>query len=155
MTRRAASLPFVLRRSTDVIGRAITTTTDTTHGLLHLDGHRLVMQWRRARTTDQIGDEIRSDVEVGVVREVEVPITAVSGAFVRRRWWGRASLVLVAADLQAFDRIAGSEGLALEHPAELVIPLRRADRLLAEEFAAELALALAERQLSSGTDTTP
>jgi hypothetical protein len=33
----------------------------------------------------------------------------------------------------------------LEHPAELVLGIRRRDRLQAMEFAAELALALAER----------
>jgi hypothetical protein len=64
---------------------------------------------------------------------------------VRRRWWDGDRLVLTAADLRAFEVVSGEAGLRLGHPAELVVKLRRRDRLAAEEFAAELALALAER----------
>jgi hypothetical protein len=67
-----------------------------------------------------------------------------------------ARLVLQAADLRAFDVLAGPEGLKLDHPAELVLRLRRKDLLTAEEFAAELALAVAQleepAELQEGRD---
>jgi hypothetical protein len=64
-------------------------------------------------------------------------------------------LVLRAADLGAFEEVTGAGGLALAHPSELVLRLRRADHLTAEEFAAELALALAERTLPGGDGDPP
>jgi len=148
---RSAALPFTLKRSQDVLGAgSITSTTETIHGLLRLDGNRVLIQWRLARRTERIGGEIRTDREFEAVREVVVPLEAVAGAVVRRRWWEvfRAPrLILTGADLQAFEEVAGEGGLRLEHPAELVVKLRRSDRMLAEEFAAELVLAVAERSL--------
>jgi hypothetical protein len=147
----AAALPFTLRRGQDVIARGeITSTTETVHGLLRLDGERLVIQWRVARETDRVGKEIRTDRELEPVREVAVPLAAIAGAAVRTAWWrwppGRR-LVLTAADLRAFEAVAGEAGLRLDHPAELALPVRRADRVAAREFAGELELAIAEREL--------
>ncbi len=125
----------------------MTTTTETVHGLLHLDGERLTIQWRLGRKTQHLGAEIRTDEEFEAVRQVVIPLEAVVGAGVRRRWWQLLSgprLVLRAADLQAFEEVTGEGGLRLAHPAELVLRLRRSDRLAAEEFSAELALAVAE-----------
>jgi hypothetical protein len=150
---RSAALPFNLKRSQDVLGSSsITTTTETVHGLLRLDGDRLVIQWRLARKTEFIGNEIRTDREVEAVREVVVPLDGVAGASLRRSWLGvlRAPrLVLTAADLQAFEAVAGEGGLRLKHPAELIFRVRRSDGLLAEEFAAELTLAVAEHALKA------
>lgn len=148
----SAAIPFVLRRSHDVVGgREITSTTETVHGLLHLDGERLHVQWRVARSTDHVGKEIRTDREVDAVREVVIPLSAVASATVRWRWrWPPGPyLVLTAADLRAFEDVAGKAGLSLDHPAELALPLRRADRALGNEFAGELELALAERALAA------
>jgi hypothetical protein len=150
---RSAALPFKLKRSQDVLGAgSVTTTTETVHGLLRLDGDRLVIQWRLARRTEFIGKEIRTDREVEAVQEVVVPLDGVAGASLRRSSLGflRAPrLVLTAADLQAFEAVAGEGGLRLKHPAELVLRVRRSDRLLAEEFAAELTLAVAEEALEA------
>jgi len=143
-----AALPFTLKKSNDAFsGDGMTSTTETVHGLLLLDEDRLVIQWRRARKTDHIGNEIRSEEEVEAVREVVIPLSGVAGAAVRRRWWHTLTgprLVLTAADLRAFEEVAGSGGLATRHPAELVLRLRRSHTLAAEEFAAELELAVAE-----------
>jgi hypothetical protein len=151
---RSAALPFSLRRSSDVIAAGtITSTTETVHGLLRLDEDRLVVQWRVSRKIDFIGGEIRTDEELKAVREATLPLAAVAGAAVRRPWWGLAAsprLVLTAADLRAFEPLTGPDGLGLAHPAELVLRLRRGDRLPAEEFAAELALALAQQVLPEG-----
>ena len=148
-----AALPFTLKRSQDVLGAgSITTTTETVHGLLRLDGDRLVIQWRLARKTDHIGSEIRTDREYEAVKEVVLPLEIVAGAQVRRSLWrvfGGPRMVLTAADLQAFEEVAGEGGLRLKHPAELVVRIRRSDRMLAEEFSAELALAVAERALEA------
>src|SRR5215468_1788274 len=150
----AASLPFVLRREHGVIsGREITSTRDEIHGLLRLDGERLVVQWSASRETSRVGREIRTDRELAPVREVVVPLDAVAGAQLRwawRRWPPRQVLVLTAADLRAFQSLAGETdgpGLVLEHPAELTVELRRRDREAAREFVAELELALAEHAL--------
>jgi len=147
----SVALPFTLKRSQDVLGASsITSTTETVHGLLWLDGDRVVIQWRLGRKTEHIGGEIRTDQEYEAVREVVVPLEVLVAAVVRRRWWEawRAPrLILRAADLQAFEKVAGQDGLRLEHPAELVVKIRRSDVMLAEEFSAELALAVAERSL--------
>jgi hypothetical protein len=145
-------VPFHFKRSQDVLGSgSITTTTETIHGLLRLDGDRLVIQWRLARKTDHLGGaELRTDRELEAVREVVLPVEVVAGAQVRRPPWlffGSPKIVLTAADLRAFEEVAGEGGLRLKHPAELVVRVRRSDSLLAEELCAELALAVAEQAL--------
>jgi hypothetical protein len=150
----SAALPFLLKRSQDVLGAAsMTSTTETVHGLLRLDGERLVVQWRLSRKIERIGAEIRTDRDLEAVREVVVPLDVLAGATVRRRfkgYLGRGKLVLTAGDLRAFEEIAGEEGLRLGHPAELVVGFRRSDRILAEEFAAEVTLAIAEKEAEAG-----
>jgi len=148
----SAALPFVLHRSHDEIGKGeITSTQETVHGLLRLDGDRIHVQWRVARETDRVGREIRTDREVDPVREVVLPLTAIAGASVRWRWrWPPGPyLVLTAADLRAFEDVAGAAGLSLDHPAELALRLRRSDRELGSEFASDLELAVAERALAA------
>lgn len=149
---RSAVVPFHFKRSQDVLGAgSITSTTETVHGLLRLDGDRLVVQWRLARETAHLGGtEMRTDQELEAVREVVLPLEVLAGAQVRRSRWlffRSPQVVLTAADLQAFEEVAGEGGLRLKHPAELVVRVQRSDQLLAEEFSAELALAVAERAL--------
>ena len=160
MTRRP-TLPFTVRRSSDVItSGSITSTTETTHGLLRLEADRLVVQWRLHRSTDRIGPEIRTDVAVGEVREAVISLAGLGGAVLRRPWWAlgrRVTLVLLTSDLRALDGLAGAGGLQLAHPGQLELRIRPADRDLALEFVADLALAIGERALrlasgeSSGT----
>jgi hypothetical protein len=148
--RHVAALAFFLKRSEDIIAAGqITTTAETIHGLLRLDGERLVLQWRAVRETDYVGREIRSDKEIDPLREVELPLSAIASAAVRASWLPLrgARLVLTAADLRAFEHVVGKGGLRLDHPAELVLRLRLRDRIAAQEFAAELQLALAELAL--------
>lgn len=154
MTRFAA-VPFHLTRSRDQFTAAsVTSTREVIHGLLRLEGDRLVFQWRLTRRTEHMGAmDMRADEEREAVRELIVPLSGVAGATVRRRrWapWQGSRLTLRAADLRAFEEVAGEGGLKLDHPAELVLGLRRADVLAAEEFAAEVTLAVAERSLASG-----
>jgi hypothetical protein len=148
--RHSAALPFFLSRSDDVIGWEITSTTETVLGLLLLDGQRVIIQWRVGRQTDHIGAEIRTDREVDPVQEVVLPLGEIATATVRAsRWPWRPGLrlILTAADLRAFESVAGVAGLRLDHPAELVLRVRRGDRTLAREFVGELQLALAELAL--------
>ena len=152
---RSAALPFYIKRSEDEYSAmSVTTTSEVAHGLLRLDGERLVIQWRVARKTEHVGMQIRTDQEMEPVQEVVVPLDAVAGASVRSgllAWLsGGPRIVLTAADLRAFDALAGQEGLRLDHPAKISLRLGRADRLAAEEFAAELALAVAEAALGEG-----
>lgn len=144
----SAALPFFLRRSHDVVavGR-VTKTLERIHGLLRVDGERVTVQWRVAREVSHVGGEIRTDHEFEPVREVVLPLASLAGAAVH--WRGRNRIrgprfVLTAADLRAFEEIAGAAGLRLEHPAQLVLRIRRADILAAQEFAATLNLAVAE-----------
>jgi hypothetical protein len=132
----SAALPFVIHRKHDVVGVEITSTKETVHGLL------------------RVGWQIRTDTEVEPVREVTVPLSAVGGATVRRRWrWPPGIyVVLTAADLRAFEEVAGAAGLSLDHPAELALRLRGADLELGHEFVGELELALAERALAAAED---
>jgi hypothetical protein len=150
--RAAAALPFMLARSQDVIGVSeITSTREKVHGLLRLDGERLLIQWRVARSTDRVGTRvIRTDHELEPVREVVVPLRVIAGAAVRWRWWEwppGPRFLLIAADLRAFEEVAGAAGLRLDHPAELALRLRHSDRLVAREFAGELAMALADQAM--------
>jgi hypothetical protein len=148
---RSVALPFLLKRSSEVFtASSMSTTRETVHGLLRLEEDRLTIQWRVGRRTDHLGTGMHTDEEVEPVREITVPLSRISGSSLQRRILGRLvapRLVLLGADLAAFEGLAGAEGLGLQHPAELVLTLRRSDRLPAEEFTAELALALAQLEL--------
>ena len=154
---QTAALPFTLRRSSDVFsGSGMTTTTETVHGLLRLAEDHLVVQWRLARKTDHLGSEMRSEEELETVREVTVPLNGIAGAFVRRRWWewrGGSRLELTALDLRVFEEVAGQAGLKMAHPAQLVLKVNRRDQLAAEEFSADITLALAEQSLKAGQES--
>jgi len=154
----SAALPFKLKRSKDIFsGSGMTSTTETIHGLLRLADGVLTVQWRLARKTDYVGGEIRTDEEFEAVREVHVPLHAVAGVNIRNRWWEwplGPRLEVVASDLGAFEEVVGEAGLKMAHPAQLVLRIARRDRLVAEEFAAEVALALAERALKAPSDDT-
>lgn len=151
-----AALPFVLHRDHSAVsGFEVTSIREQLHGLLRLDGDRLVIQWRTAREITRTGREVRTDRELAPIREVAIPLSGLAGAHVRRawrRWWLREVLVLTAADLRAFDALTGEAdvpGLVLEHPAEIVVELRRSDQQLAREFVGELRLAISEHMLSA------
>ncbi len=143
----ATVLPFRIQRGDSVIkGGTVTTTNETIDGLLRLEEHRLVVQWRLERTTDLVGPEIRSDRKLEPVREAIVPLAGLAACTVRGSWWPWSrsiKVVLTAADMQAFEAVAGPRGLQLSHPAELVIAVRAQDRQAAREFASDVELAVA------------
>lgn len=148
------SLPFIIKRGSDVFsGEGMTSTVETVHGLLRPENDELKIHWRLVRKTEHMGSEMRSDQEVEPVREIVVSLSRVAGAIVRRRWWldwaTGPRLVLTASDLGAFEELAGHDGLSLDHPAEVVLRLRRSDALAGREFGAELALAKAEYDLAA------
>jgi hypothetical protein len=142
------AVPFVVRREQGTVrGFSVAATTEVTHGLLRLVAGRVVAQWSTARQTSRAGWEISVDHERLPVQEVEIPLQGLAGARVRWRllpWPPRWQLVVHAADLRAFERLAGELRLPQSHPAELVLDLRAVDRAAAREFAADLTLALAE-----------
>lgn len=140
------ALPFTLSRSDSVVGGEVTSTTERVHGLLLIDGERLLIQWRVSRATQRVGAEIRTDHELEPVREVAIELTSLAGAKVRKGLW-RRYLVLTGADLRAFEEVAGSAGIGLPHPAELLLQVRHRDVRAAREFAGELELAIADRAL--------
>lgn len=150
-TPRLATLPFELTRDHQVIAAGtVTTTEERRHGVLRLEGELLHVQWRVERQVQQIGPEIRTDVQHDGLREVPVPVRLLGDARVRRRgrlWWKRTELVLTARDLVAFDGLAGPEGFDFTHPAELALPVRTNNLELAREFALEVELAIADLAL--------
>lgn len=143
-----SAVPFTFKRSSDLYtsGGGYESTTETAHGLVRLEADRLVIQWRVAVVTESMeGSGYETHEEIEPVREIVIPLAKVAGAFVpERKWWRLTGpkLIITAADLLAFEKVAGQEGLKLKHPSRVVLRIRRADRLIAEEFAAELALAL-------------
>jgi hypothetical protein len=148
-----SALPFTLRRKSEVFsGLGMTTTTETVHGLLRLDREELTIQWRLARKVEHLGGEIRSDEELEAVREVHVPLRGLVGALVKNRWWAwplGLRLEITASDLGSFQEVAGQTGLKMAHPAQLVVGIKRRDRLAAQEFAADLTLVVAETALEA------
>ena len=147
---QVVALPFTLSRTDSVMGWEYVSTTERIHGLLILDAERLVIQWRITRETQRMGAQVRTDTELDPVREVIIPLTALAGARVRwewRRWPPGRFLALTGADLRAFEDVAGSTGIGLPHPGELLLQIRNADTLAAREFAGEVEMAIAERAL--------
>lgn len=143
-----SAVPFTLKRSSDLWDAhgGYEWTTETAHGLVRLEADQLVIQWRLAVQTEKMGDTWETNETIEPVREIVIPLAKVAGVTVPpRRWWhiGGPRLVIAASDLLAFEKIAGEQGLKLKHPAKLVLRVKRADRLIAEEFAAELSLAVA------------
>lgn len=147
------ALPFTLSRSDQIVGREVISTTERVHGLLLLDDERLVIQWRVSRATQRVGAEIRTDRELEPVREVAIPLSAMAGARVRRALWHQ-SLVLTSADLRAFEEVAGSAGIGMPHPAELILKVRRREVRAARDFAGELELAIADRTLRAAEEAS-
>jgi hypothetical protein len=152
---RATTLPFQISRSNDAFeGGTVTSTAEKVHGLLSLKESQLTVEWRLERTVNTVGRVIREDREMEAVRQVTVPITGIASAVLRAsRWpWSRASrLVLTAADLHSFESISGPVGLRLEHPAQLILEIRPADRTAAQEFAADVEMALADQAMKEST----
>ncbi len=151
------SLPFTLRRSEqEVKGAGYTSTHERVDGLLRLGDGVLSIQWRRARTIEEVGPVgIRTDRELEAVEEFTLPLSSLAGASLRRSWlrWPPGTyLHLTAADLQGFEPVAGPRGLQLSHPAELVVRVATRDGDAAREFVAELELALAQRALEAAED---
>ncbi len=146
----SSALPFQLKRTSQAFaGQEYRFTTERVDGLLRLDGENLVIQWRVARETQRYGPEMRTDQDLDPVREAIIPLATLASAEVRARgrWLLAPRIVLTAADLRAFEEVAGATGLRLDHPATLVLAIRRSDALAAREFAADVSLALAERAL--------
>ncbi|MBT8462371.1 MAG: hypothetical protein KJO44_07570, partial [Gemmatimonadetes bacterium] len=150
VTRRQAALPFILEGKEEVLGISeLTSTKDTIHGLLRLDGDKLVIQWR---LTIKIEHLTETDEEHGDVNTHVLPLDSIVGVALRHRWWELwlgPRLVLTATDMLAFEHLTGEEGLPLSHPAELAFRLRRRERLAGEEFVAEMILAMAELEVPS------
>lgn len=153
MAQPGSALPFPLRRKNEVFGMMeITSTTEVSHGLLRIEDDTLVVQWSTARETQQVGMVMKTDRALGPVREVRIPLAGLAGADLGWQWlrWPPGpGLVLRAADLRAFEALAGDAGLVLEHPAELTLGIRRRDRSLAREFAADLEMHLADQALKA------
>lgn len=150
------ALPFVRHRHQQEFSNSeYTATSETVHGLLRLDAAFLYIQWRITREVRRYGVETNTDRQQHTVREVEIPIIKLSDARVKRMWYRlppREALILTASDLQTFEIVTAEDqipGLALSHPAELVLEVRRRDRKLLHAFVSALRVAISESMLAS------
>ena len=150
------ALPFVWHRhQQEFTNSEYTATSETVHGLLRLDAASLYIQWRITREVRRYGVETNTDRQQHTVREVEIPLIKLSDARVKRIWYRlppREALVLTASDLQTFEVVTAEDqipGLALNHPAELVLEVRRRDRKLLHNFVSALRVSISERVLAS------
>ncbi len=154
------AVPFVLKRNHGtVVSEDVTQTVDTLHGILRIVDAHILVQWRSSRTTSVVGSEIRTDREVMSMQQVQIPLAAIASARVKLPWpriFRAPLLQIIAADLSAFQLLQsdnGIPGLVFEHPAELLLTIRRSDRQLAEEFCTELELANADRLLAEAEES--
>ncbi len=150
------ALPFIVQRQNSVqTGVEYTSTRERIFGLLLISGSNLRIQWRATLEVNRYGQEIRKDEEMKPLREVSIPLAEIAGAQVRRKWlrWPPAhALVITAADLKTFEPLLsenGDPGLVLQHPAEMVLEIRRVDRQRAYDLARALNLAVTEKLLAS------
>lgn len=153
----SSALPFVISRSSDEYsGIEYTSTKVTAHGLLRIDEDRLIIQWRATRTTARMGIGYTTEEAHEPVRQVSVALRDLAAAKVVHGWrlFGRAPrLVLTASDLRAFEAVTGPHGLALAHPSRLELQLQRGDADAGREFAAELEMAISDRELRLAEDS--
>lgn len=152
------TLPFVFRSSDDRIGSdGISSTAERLDGLLVIDEAQLRVQWRRSRKIERVGlTEVRTDTETDPVGEVLIDLTRLGSAQMRRVWlrWPPGWYVaLTARDLKVLEPLARTGGIPLDHPAELLLPVRRKMLDLAREFVAELNLAVADRILARAEES--
>lgn len=149
------AVPFTIQRVDYELDDTIAI-TETLRGILRLEIDKLVIQWEKEReVADFEDDSLGLDSEVGPRREVSIPLHRLGGARVKRPWlffWPAPKLVLTASDLEAFAALSGDQGIRLKHPAKIEFKLQRSDRLLAEELAAELELAVSKLPRGPGLD---
>ncbi len=146
------SLPFTAKQRSSthtVVG--YTATAETTHGMLRIDGDRLVIEWKVRRSTTRAGATYETREETDPVAEAAIPISRLASAMIQRgRWWlggARPRLVLAANDLRAFESVTATGALSLKHPSRLEFTLARRDLDAAIDFAGELELAISDLQL--------
>ena len=110
----------------------------TVRGLLRSEPQGLALEFRRSE--DSFGVKpTREDP----IRTISIPWEEIQSLGYRRRFLGWGSLVLRTRSLRALDGIPIAQG------NELVIPIVRADRLVARELAATVEMALADRRLAA------
>ena len=145
------ALPFTLRRSNGVIsGKEITSTVETIHGLLRVDGDSLVLQWRVQRQTDRVGSRdpqrsrARSRARGHDPHRLRV-----------RRRRPLAPVAFRPRPLSGPDRGRSSRLRGIDrprrprvaHPAQLVLDVRKQDNDAARELATQVELAIGDHAL--------
>jgi len=110
----------------------------TVQGLLRNEPRGLVLEFRRSEHSYGIKPS-REDP----IRTLSIPWEEIQSLAYRRRFLASGSLVLRTRSLRALDGIPMAQG------NELVIPIARADRLVAREIAASVELALAEQRIAA------
>lgn len=153
------ALPFVQQRlHQDYSGPDYTTTSETVHGIIRLDGDVLRLQWRISREINKFnkyGAGHSSDSQQEAIREIEIPLEKLSGARIKRIWYRvppKEVLLITTSDLQTFSKFTIEDkvpGLASDHPAELVLEIRRSDRKRWHVFCSALRFAISEQMLAS------
>jgi hypothetical protein len=138
-------LPFRFVREDAQIGgpTRVTTTNELCEGLVRVDGDALVFQFVVTRTVTRVGGvSVQTDRSTEPVREVRVPVSALSSIRLRRRGWlRRREIVIVAGDLRAFVHVPGARA----HDLTIPVLAKHADS--AVELVSTVELAMADHAL--------
>jgi hypothetical protein len=138
-------LPFRFVRHDAQVGgpTRVTTTNDEFEGLARLDGDALVFQFMVTRTVTRVGGtSVLTDRSTEPVREIRVPVGALSSIRMRRRGWlRRREIVISARDLRAFIDVPGARA------HDLTIPVEGKHAAEAVELIGTVELAMADHAL--------
>ena len=115
-------------------------------GRLHLVGGMLVIEWAVTEKTQRVAlDGITSRVEVLPLEMIELPVAELVDLRLVGGWWA-PRLDLRARRLDAFD------GIPTARPGVITLRIRRQDRQLAAEMAAEIERLHAQAMVNGETD---
>ena len=115
-------------------------------GLLHVDGHTVVLEWAGTRKTEWVAlGSVTDEVDRSPVARREVPVSAIIKVQLRGGWIA-PRLELRARNLDVFDGIPGAR------PGVIRLKIRRRDRKQAAVVAAVLDRA---RRLPESGDVDP
>jgi hypothetical protein len=127
-------LTFTLRKPSENNSAGLVTSWAQfkVHGVLQLDGDRLVLEWAVTASTGAVdGMDVRMNTAEHPPEALELPLERLYEAKSQGGWW-RPQLALIANDLTLFQGVPGADG------ATLRLYVARPDRKLAAHVADEI-----------------
>lgn len=134
-------LPFTLRvpGKDNISGADVSSTTFRFHGLLHIDGDALLVEWAGTADIDEVsGLDVRSETISLPAETLAVPMDRLGRVELHAGWW-RPHLEIAGADLTALATVPS------EQKGRVRFWLARGDRPLAARIAEALRQVLLTR----------